>query len=90
MQPIYGWETIEEAGTYKKIELGGHICIIEGVKIEPTKKGGQMMVIVYDFAPNDTLKSSMKLTRSVIRKQNGEAYSIRILAQSNQIRTSSA
>lgn len=53
MQPIYGWETIEEAGTYKKIELGGHICVIEGARIEATKSGGQMMVIAFDFAPND-------------------------------------
>ena len=53
MEPIYGWDNIEEAGTYKKIELGGHICIIKGARIEKNKSGGQMMVIAYDFAPND-------------------------------------
>lgn len=73
MQPIYGWETIEEAGTYKKIELGGHICIIEGVKIEPTKKGGQMMVIAYDFAPNDKQPRYFKEQHEADKKRNPQA-----------------
>lgn len=73
MQPIYGWETIEEAGAYKKIELGGHICVIEGARIETTKSGGQMMVIAFDFASNDKQPRYFKDMFESDKKRNPQA-----------------
>ena len=51
MEPINGWNELEEAGSFEKIELGGHICAIVGARTEVSKSGNKMLVIAYDFAP---------------------------------------
>lgn len=53
MQPINGWNEIDEAGSFEKIELGGHVCVIVDAHIEQTKSGNEMMVISFDFALED-------------------------------------
>lgn len=53
MEPINGWNEIEEAGSFTPIELGGHICIIKGARCEKTKAGNDMLVVAFDFAQED-------------------------------------
>lgn len=53
MQPINGWNEIDEAGSFEKIELGGHICVIVDAHNEQTRSGNEMMVISFDFALDD-------------------------------------
>lgn len=53
MEPINGWNEIDEAGSFESVELGGHICVIKGVRCEMSKGGNHMLVVAFDFAPED-------------------------------------
>lgn len=53
MEPINGWHEVEEAGSFEKIELGGHICVILDARCEDTRSGNKMLVVAYDFAKED-------------------------------------
>ncbi len=73
MQPINGWDNIEEAGSFEKIELGGHICVIVDARIEPTRSGNEMLVISYDFAVNDKQPGYFRNLLDQDRKRNPQA-----------------
>lgn len=53
MEPINGWNEIKEAGSFEKVELGGHICVIVNAKNELSRNGNQMLKIAFDFASED-------------------------------------
>lgn len=53
MEYIQNWNSINEKGSYNGIELGGHICIIKGVRDCETKNGGKMLKIMFDFEASD-------------------------------------
>ena len=53
MKPIENWNNIEEPTKFEQIALGGHYCKIVNAKVDTTAKGGEMLVIAFDFAPAD-------------------------------------
>lgn len=73
MEPINGWNGIEEAGSFEKIELGGHICVIKGVRDERTKAGGKMLVIAFDFSQNDRQHGYYESLFQSDKKKNADA-----------------
>lgn len=92
MEPINGWNELEEAGSFEKIELGGHICAIVGARTEVSKSGNKMLVIAYDFAPEDKqpgyyVQCLQRIERKT-RMQSGEVHIIRGMEQNSQIHIS--
>lgn len=53
MEKINNWEQVKEATNFEQIELGGHICRIVQVKLDKTQKGNDLMIVLFDLAPND-------------------------------------
>lgn len=73
MEPINGWNELEETGSFEKIELGGHICVIVGARTEVSKSGNKMLVIAYDFAPEDKQPGYYDAMLAVDRKKDPKA-----------------
>lgn len=73
MQPINGWNEIEEAGSFERIELGGHICVIVDARVEQTRSGNEMLVISFDFALNDKQPGYFRNLLAQDRKRNPHA-----------------
>lgn len=48
-----GYDEVVASGEYEPIELGGHHCIIKKVEETQSKNGNDMIVVYFDFAPND-------------------------------------
>ena len=48
-----GYDDAQAMGDYTPIDLGGHYCIIKGVKETQTKNGKPMIVVCFDFDKND-------------------------------------
>lgn len=48
-----GYDDLKVGGDFIPAELGGHHLIIKGVREEKSKSGNDMIVIAFDFAPND-------------------------------------
>ena len=88
MEPINGWNELEEAGSFEKIELGGHICAIVGARTEVSKSGNKMLVIAYDFAPEDKQPGYYGAMLAKTRMQSGEVHIIRGMEQNSQIHIS--
>ncbi|MGX8834330.1 hypothetical protein ACWG0P_08950 [Amedibacillus sp. YH-ame6] len=73
MEPINGWNEIEEAGSFEQIELGGHICVIKGARCEKTKSGNDMIVVAFDFAPEDKQAGYFKNLFEMDKKRDPES-----------------
>lgn len=48
-----GYDDAQAMGDYTPIDLGGHYCIIKGVKETQTKNGKPMIVVCFDFCKPD-------------------------------------
>ena len=48
-----GYDDIKVGGDFTPAELGGHHMIIKGVREEKSKNGNDMIVVAFDFAPED-------------------------------------
>lgn len=53
MQKPNNYENIQAQGEFTPVELGGHKLIIKQVNETVSKKGKQMIVVLFDFAPDD-------------------------------------
>lgn len=53
MQKPNNYENTQAQGEFTPVELGGHKLIIKQVNETVSKKGKQMIVVLFDFAPDD-------------------------------------
>lgn len=53
MNKPQGYDDLKVGGDFTPVELGGHHMVIKGVREEKSKKGRDMIVVAFDFAPND-------------------------------------
>lgn len=53
MNKPMGYDEVQVGGDFTPAELGGHHMIIKGVREEKSKSGKDMIVVAFDFAPND-------------------------------------
>ena len=53
MQKPNNYENAQAQGEFTPVELGGHKLIIKQVNETVSKKGKQMIVVLFDFAPDD-------------------------------------
>lgn len=53
MQMPNNYENTKASGDFTPVELGGHHMIIKQVSERKNKNGGDMVVVLFDFAPND-------------------------------------
>lgn len=53
MQKPNDYDQTKERGSYTPVELGGHYLVIKQVSEKKNKNGGDMIVIMFDFAPED-------------------------------------
>lgn len=53
MQKPKDYDSVQVGGDYTPVELGGHHLIIKKVKEQESSSGRPMIVVFFDFAPND-------------------------------------
>lgn len=53
MQKPNGYDEAKAGGDFTPIELGGHHLVIKQVNERKNKNGGDMIVVLFDFAQND-------------------------------------
>lgn len=53
MQKPNGYEETQAQGDFTPVELGGHNLIVKQVSETKSKNGKDMIVVLFDFAPND-------------------------------------
>lgn len=73
MEPIKNWDVIEVPSDFEKIELGGHICVIKQVKVTTTRNGGELLIIAFDFAQNDSQAFYFNKKHEEDKKRNPSA-----------------
>lgn len=54
MQKPNGYEETQAQGEFTPVELGGHQLVIKQVNEKLSKNGKPMIVVLFDFAPDDT------------------------------------
>lgn len=53
MQKPNGYDEAKASGDFTPVELGGHYLVIKQVSERKNKNGGDMIVVLFDFAQND-------------------------------------
>ena len=53
MQKPNGYDEAKASGEFTPVELGGHYLVIKQVSERKNKNGGDMIVVLFDFSPND-------------------------------------
>lgn len=73
MNPINGWNELQESGIFEQLELGGHICVIKGVRDGVSKSGKPMLTIQFDTAPEDRQPGFYQELYEIDKKNNPNA-----------------
>lgn len=57
MQKPVGYDETRASGEFTPVNLGGHYCVIKQVTERQTSTGKDQIVVLFDFAPEDSQKN---------------------------------
>ena len=69
MKKPNNYEETQAQGEFIPVELGGHKMIVKQVSEKQSKNGKQMIVVLFDFAPDDSQPGYFQSSSQMISDQ---------------------